>query len=93
MTAMVIVSVWPDALATAGGLSVSMALAVLIAHLAAYRPTKVKRVLVAVVTIGILGTVGATVARADDEVVITDPCKNLTTSDPMYWVLGCFWPI
>jgi hypothetical protein len=28
----------------------------------------------------------------DGEFVITNPCKDLTPVDPMWWLVGCMWP-
>ena len=93
MTALVIASV-DSGTAWMVGIMVLIAVGVLLPHLGAYRPAKetVKRTIAAVLVAGMVGTIGATVARADEpEFVILNPCAGLTPADLGWWLHGCIF--
>jgi hypothetical protein len=92
MTAVVVMASGVSQLAVVafGGMAVIAGLLVLIAHLAA---PKVKRILGAALVAFLMAV---TAARAqedgDGDLIISNPCEKYTSDDPMYWLLGCFWP-
>jgi hypothetical protein len=93
MTALVITS-WMDGLSLIVAVPLVMAFGVLLPHLGAYRPAKdaAKRVIAALLFASIVGTIGATVVRADDDdFVMLNPCANLTPGDVEWWLRGCIF--
>jgi hypothetical protein len=71
------------------GIAIGIAIGILIAQLGSPR---VKRfAAAALVAIALVPTLSI-VTRADNEFVITNPCKGLTPSDWEWWLFGCLWP-
>ena len=88
MTAVVLAPSF-DLMTPVWSLGVLIALGVLVAQLGAHWPKKAKRIIGAA---AIAASLSVAVVRAED-LVILNPCKNLTPADAMWWVLGCFWPL
>lgn len=91
MIAVVVLPIGISVFSVVGGIALTLAAWVLIAHIAA---PKAKRVVVLCCLAVSLATIAPPTVRAseDGEIVMEDPCKKYGPEHPMWWIAGCMWP-